>query len=197
MGMRIGAVALVLAVVAGLVSTRGEQVQVAGDVATDTAASLAESTVVAIADSQPEPAPAKKEPATTPPPSKPAAKKSVPLAPLVAPGRTEVGDGLYIEREGELVTVHFDTPETRTRRRDKFERVVRRTLPEVYGSAAEALLSTIPEGALVEPVDLVTEIAVQGVELDAGNGWKVALWPETRPGQDGPLVVSYRVAVTR
>lgn len=197
--MRVGAVALVLAVGAGLISTQGEQVQVAGEIASPSIDSAKAPTVVASADSVTAPTPAKKEPAAAPAATKVAAKKTTtkPLAPLVAPGRTDVGDGLYIEREGEIVTVHFDTPGTRTRRRDKFERVVRRTLPEVYGAAAEALLSSIPEGSLVEPVDLVTEIAEKGVELDVGDGWKVALWPETRPGQDGPLVVSYRVAVTR
>ncbi|MGI8843682.1 MAG: hypothetical protein ACR2HZ_08280 [Gemmatimonadaceae bacterium] len=122
-----------------------------------------------------------------------------PLAPLVAPGRTEMGDGVYIERAGQTVTVHFDTPTTRTRRRDKFESVVRRTLPEVYGSAAEAILSSIPEGTLVDPAIMVTDIAERGrgVRLDSGDGWKFSLWPETRPGEDGPLVVSYRVAVTQ
>jgi hypothetical protein len=110
-----------------------------------------------------------------------------------------MGDGLYIERAGETVTVHFDTPTTRTRRRDKFESVVRRTLPEVYGSAAEAILSSIPEGTLVDPAIMVTDIAERGrgVRLDSGDGWKFSLWPETRPGEDGPLVVSYRVAVTQ
>lgn len=196
--MRIGAVTLVVAVAAGLWSSQGEEVQVAGSLMSDSIAP--ESMIVALADTKP-PVVAPPKPVNSPPPKAPAKKVApkadVPLAPLVAPGRTEVGDGLYIEREGELVTVHFDTPQTRTRRRDKFERVVRRTLPEVYGSAAEAILSSIPEGALVDPVDLVTEIAERGLELDAGDGWKVELWPETRPGQDGPLVVSYRVAVTR
>jgi hypothetical protein len=199
-GMRVGAVALVVAVGAGLVSTRGGEVQVgAGMIAVADSALLAEPLVVATVDSQPvvRASTAEKQTVTAPRATAKPAKKPVPLAPLVALGRTDVGDGLYIERSEETVTVHFDTPETRTRRRDKFERVVRRTLPEIYGSAAEALLSSIPEGALVEPVDLVTEIAERGVELDAGNGWKVALWPETRPGEDGPLVVSYRVAVTR
>lgn len=190
-GMRVGTAALVIAVAAGLLSTRGDVVQGDGTVALADSAQITEPVVVSAVDSQR----ARKE--APPAPSSKPAKKTVPLAPLVAPGRTDVGDGLYIERAGETVTVHFDTPETRTRRRDKFERVVRRTLPEIYGSAAEALLSSIPVGSLVEPVDLVTEIAETGVELDVGNGWKVALWPETRPGQDGPLVVSYRVAVTR
>jgi hypothetical protein len=197
--MRVGVVALLVAVAAGLMSTRGEEVQaVDGSIAVADSALVAEPLVVAAVDTQRVAAetPSKQDAPRAQPAAKPA-KKPVPLAPLVGPGRTDVGDGLYIERAGETVTVHFDTPETRTRRRDKFERVVRRTLPEIYGSAAEALLSSIPEGTLVEPVDLVTEIAERGVELDAGNGWKVALWPETRPGEDGPLVVSYRVAVTR
>ena len=198
-GMRIGVVALVVAIGAGLLSTRGDEVHVgAGTIAPADSALTVDPMVVAAVDSaalrsKPEAKRSQDAPQRATRPQ----RKPAPLAPLVAPGRTDVGDGLYIERAGETVTVHFDTPETRTRRRDKFERVVRRTLPEIYGSAAEALLSSIPEGTLVEPADLVTEIAERGVELDAGDGWKFALWPETRPGQDGPLVVSYRVAVTR
>ena len=196
--MRVGTVALVVAVVAGVVSKRGDDVQPgAATIAAADSVPVAKPMIVAKLDSQAASGNTAASEATPAPTKAVQPGRKLPLAPLVGPGRTDVGDGLYIERAGETVTVHFDTPETRTRRRDKFERVVRRTLPEVYGSAAEALLSSIPEGALVEPVDLVTEIAERGVELDAGNGWKFALWPETRPGQDGPLVVSYRVAVTR
>lgn len=200
--MRAGVATLVVAVVAGIFAGRGSELQETAQAAleTDSAAGIQSLAAAEVPTSAPV-APAASPPPVASPSQKPAAhsmqKKHMPLEPLVGPGRTEVGDGLYIERAGETVTVHFDTPETRTRRRDKFERVVRRTLPEIYGSAAEALLSSIPEGRLVEPVDLVTEIAERGVELDAGDGWKVSLWPETRPGQDGPLVVSYRVAVTR
>jgi hypothetical protein len=204
MGMRVGAAVLVLGVAAGIVAGRGsselqETAQAALEIDSSSGVKpLAAAEVpppVAAAARAPEiPAARPQKPATKAPPK---ANADVPLEPLVALGRTEVGDGLYIERAGETVTVHFDTPGTRTRRRDKFERVVRRTLPEIYGSAAEVLLSSIPEGTLVDPVDLVTEIAERGVKLDAGDGWKVSLWPETRPGQDGPLVVSYRVAVTR
>jgi hypothetical protein len=197
--MRIGVVALVVAVAAGLLSTSGDDAQPSGAIAASDGAAITVPAVVASTDSLiVTKAPARPERAASVPPKVTASERTtIALAPVVGPGRTDVGDGLYIERAGDSVTVHFDTPETRTRRRDKFERVVRRTLPEVYGSAAEVLLSSIPEGTLVESADLVTEIAERGVELDAGDGWKFALWPETRPGQDGPLVVSYRVAITR
>jgi len=45
--------------------------------------------------------------------------------------------------------------------------------------------------------DLVSELTQQGVKLPPYDGWTVAVWPETRPGQDGPLVVSYRVTFIR
>jgi hypothetical protein len=213
LGMRVGSVALVVGIGAGIIAGRGSEIQESAEAALSVDSSTGIQQLAAAELPAPKtvsPPPARPErKAERPKPEQPAAEPptkastaavenaDVPLEPLVAPGRTEVGDGLYIERLGQTVTVHFDTPETRTRRRDKFERVVRRTLPEIYGSAAEALLSSIPQGSLVEPVDLVTEIAERGVKLDAGDGWKVSLWPETRPGTDGPLVVSYRVAVTR
>lgn len=211
-GMRAGTAALVVAIGAGIVAGRGSELQESAEAALiDSAAGIQQLAAAELPPPKPEQAPAAAAAPTTeapksapvkaasvPAPAASSAKAAdVPLEPLVAPGRTDMGDGLYVERAGQTVTVHFDTPQTRTRRRDKFERVVRRTLPEVYGSAAEVLLSSIPEGTLVEPVDLVTELAERGVKLDAGDGWKVSLWPETRPGSDGPLVVSYRVAVTR
>jgi hypothetical protein len=33
------------------------------------------------------------------------------------------------------------------------------------------------------------------VRLPARYGWAIRLWPGVRPGQDGPLVVTYRVSV--
>jgi hypothetical protein len=200
--MRAGSGALIVAVAVSIIAGRGSELRKTAEAALATDSSGGIPQLAAAEVPQPAPEKTSSRPAVQPPPVRKAAPKAAanpdaPLEPLIAPGRTEVGDGLYIERAGETVTVHFDTPGTRTRRRDKFERVVRRTLPEIYGSAAEALLSSIPEGMLVEPVDLVTEVAERGVKLDAGDGWKVSLWPETRPGQDGPLVVSYRVAVTR
>ena len=81
-------------------------------------------------------------------------------------------------------------PDTRTRRRDKFERVVRSTLPHVYGPGVEAMLAKIPVGELMPVGALPVDLATRGVRVPAGGGWLLAIWPETRPGRDGPLVVS-------
>lgn len=206
-GIRAGAGSLVVAIAVALVVSGSDELRDSTNPETSNPPSV--ETARREAASSPQNSPATSEPdaaggstslMAAEPPAPPSTKSaSRPLAPLVAPGRTEVGDGLYIERAGETVTVHFDTPTTRTRRRDKFESVVRRTLPEVYGSAAEAILSSIPEGTLVDPTIMVTDIAERGrgVRLDSGDGWKFSLWPETRQGEDGPLVVSYRVAVTQ
>jgi hypothetical protein len=118
-------------------------------------------------------------------------------APIVAEGRTELGDGLFATRAGDTVTVRFDTPDARTRRPEKFERVVRATLPRVYGMVADTILASVAEGALTGPGDLLTELPSQGVRLASASGWMVALWPETRPGAAGPLVVAYRATLTR
>lgn len=206
-GVRAGAAGLTLAVAVALAISSSDALRDSGDAEVDLspAAPVSELASVLVAPTGPASVAATLgrssgvTAATQRSTSAVAEPSSRPIAPLVAPGRTEVGDGLYIERAGETVTVHFDTPTTRTRRRDKFESVVRRTLPEVYGSAAEAILSNIPQGTLVDPAIMVTDIAERGrgVRLDSGDGWKFSLWPETRPGEDGPLVVSYRVAVTQ
>lgn len=124
-----------------------------------------------------------------------AAPAPAPVAPVIPVGRTELGEGLYAERTGDEVVVHFDTPATRTRRRDKFETIVRRTLPEVFGATAESLLANIPAGALSDGADLLTDIVASGVTLEGSEGLKVQLRPGTRPGQDGPLVVRYAVRI--
>lgn len=206
-GVRAGAAGLVIAITVAFVVSGSDALRDSGDLQTGNPPSLETASLVgadspqdSLVSAAPNPVRGSALLMAAEPPVPPAIKSTPrPLAPLVAPGRTEVGDGLYIERAGETVTVHFDTPTTRTRRRDKFESVVRRTLPEVYGSAAEAILSSIPEGTLVDPTIMVTDIAERGrgVRLDSGDGWKFSLWPETRPGEDGPLVVSYRVAVTQ
>lgn len=120
-----------------------------------------------------------------------------PLALVVPEGRTELSESLVVERGGDSVIVDFDTPATRTRRRDKFESVVRRTLPMVYGARVDSVLRAIPEGGIVGDADLLTELPNRGVHVKVAQGWTLDLWPETRPGQDGPLVVSYRARVTR
>jgi hypothetical protein len=94
------------------------------------------------------------------------------------------------------VTVHFDVADSRTRRPEKFEQVLRATLPLAYGSAAEALLGPIAPGALIGAVDLVTELPTRGLHLRASDGRALSIWPQTRPGRDGPLVIAYRATLT-
>jgi hypothetical protein len=120
-----------------------------------------------------------------------------PIAILVVEGRSDLPESLIAERGGDSVIVDFDTPATRTRRRDKFENVVRRTLPMVFGAPMDSVLRTIPVGEIVGAADLLDELPKRGVHLRVADGWTLDLWPETRPGQDGPLVVSYRARITR
>jgi hypothetical protein len=135
-------------------------------------------------------------PAPAPAPATPTVLQ--PPFPLVVPeGRSNLPDSLIAERGGDSVIVDFDTPATRTRRRDKFETVVRRTLPMVYGAHIDSVLRTIPDGEIAGSADLLHELPQRGVHLRVAQGWTLDLWPETRPGQDGPLVVSYRARVTR
>jgi hypothetical protein len=122
---------------------------------------------------------------------------SSPVAILVSEGRTDLTASLVAERAGDSVVVDFDTPATRTRRRDKFESVVRQTLPMVFGAPVDSVLRTIPDGGLVGAVDLLEELPKRGVHLQLAPGMTLDLWPETRLGQDGPLVVSYWARVTR
>jgi len=117
------------------------------------------------------------------------------MIPVVHEGRTDFDDGVFAERAGNNVIVHFDTPATRTRRRDKLEQIVRTTLPKIYGSAVDSALAKIPAGGLTNGRDPVSELPSHGMWVPLDKGWTLAVWPQTRPGQDGPLVVTYRVAV--
>jgi hypothetical protein len=83
----------------------------------------------------------------------------------------------------------------RTRIPAKFERLVRSTLPAVYGPSIDSVLSKIPEGGIARQGDLVSELPTRGVRIPVNAEWTIALYPETRPGQDGPLVIRYRVSV--
>jgi hypothetical protein len=120
-----------------------------------------------------------------------------PLKPIVAEGRTALRDGLVAIRTGDTVTVHFDTPLLRTRQKQKFEQLVRATLPAIYGAAVESVLATVAAGDLIRGADPTTAPLTHGVYLPLAAGWSLALWPETRPGRDGPLIVTYRTALTR
>ncbi len=120
-----------------------------------------------------------------------------PLQPVVAEGRTELQNGIYALRRGDTVTVHFDTPEARTRRPEKFEQIVRATLPAVHGAAAASILASIASGNLVGPAETITEPQAGGIALRGGDGRTLSVLPQTRPGRDGPLVVAYRVIPAR
>jgi hypothetical protein len=138
--------------------------------------------------------------AAAPAPAPPVATASTLAAapkPAIEQGRTDFEDDIYAVRSGSVITVHFDTDLLRTRRRDKFETVVRETLPAVYGAHADSMLASIPEGQLGRDGDLLTELPTQGIHLPASGGWAITVWPETRAGRDGPLVVGYRAAMAQ
>jgi hypothetical protein len=120
-----------------------------------------------------------------------------PLSIIVPAGRTDVADDVILERAGDSVVVDFDTDAARTRRRDKFDRIVRQTLPLVYGPRVEPVLAAIPAGTLANDGDLVTELPVRGIHLALSDGWMLDVFPETRPGRDGPLVVTYRTRLRK
>jgi hypothetical protein len=135
--------------------------------------------------------------ATAPAPVATPAPVPAPISPIVAEGRTDLSAGIFAVRAGDTVTVYFDTPDARTRRAEKFEQIVRSTLPLVHGAAADAVLGVVAPGGIVGTADLVNDLPTRGVHLRAADGRAISLWPETRPGRDGPLVVAYRAIQSR
>lgn len=131
--------------------------------------------------------------------AKPTAAVSTPrrreTEPSIPVGRTELVDGLFAVRSGDTVTVNFDTQAARTRRSDKFEYVVRETLPAVLGEAGRGALEQLGNRRLVEGGRLLAVIDSAPLQLPVGDGRVVVLTGGTRPGQDGPLVVTYRVVI--
>lgn len=117
------------------------------------------------------------------------------LAPVIGEGQTELPDGIVAVRGGDEVKVFFDKPLTRTRRPEKFETVVRATLPQIYGASADSALAAIPVGTLVPREGLLTDLPAQGLTIPVRDGVTLRVWPETRPGEEGPLVVRYRAKV--
>jgi hypothetical protein len=57
------------------------------------------------------------------------------------------------------------------------------------------VLTKIPDGGLSSQGDLLGELPTRGMRIPVGSEWMIRLFPETRAGQDGPLVVRYRVSV--
>jgi hypothetical protein len=117
------------------------------------------------------------------------------LAAAIGEGRTSLRDGVVAERRGDEVTVRFDTPLARTRRPEKFEAVLRATLPQIYGARVDSALIAMPVGTLVPADGLTTDLPAQGLYVPIPGGPTLRIWPETRPGENGPIVVRYRVLV--
>ena len=120
-----------------------------------------------------------------------------PVSPVVPQGRSSLPDSLLATRADSVITVSFDRTMIRTRNPWKFERLVRSTLPALYGPVADSALARIPEGGLVRQGDLINELPTRGMRIPVAPGWTFTLFPITRPGQDGPLVTQYRVSVVR
>jgi hypothetical protein len=133
-------------------------------------------------------------PATPPSGTAPVARV---VAPLVPVGRTALRDTMVADRAGDTVRVSFDLALSRTRRSDKFEAIVRSTLPQVYGAQADSALRALPAGAVARAGDLVTTLSERGFRIPLADGRTIAVWPETRAGRDGPLVVAYRAVGSR
>ncbi len=118
-----------------------------------------------------------------------------PFDAVIARGQSTLVGGAIAVRGDSEVVVTFDNQTMRTRRADKFEQVVRATLVSVYGAPMKEVLSSMPVGAIAEQGDLVSELPSRGVRIPLNGAWMLRLFPETRPGQDGPLVIRYRVRI--
>lgn len=116
---------------------------------------------------------------------------------VIPVGRTQLRDTMVAERAGDTVRVSFDLAMARTRRSDKFEAIVRSTLRQVFGTPIDSALRALPVGALARAGDLTTALTQQGFRIPLADGRTIAVWPETRPGRDGPLVVAYRAVASR
>lgn len=120
-----------------------------------------------------------------------------PIVPIIPVGRTALRDTMVAERAGDTVRVSFDLLLSRTRRPEKFEAIMRATLPQVYGAPVDSALRALPVGAVARAGDLVTTLPQRGFRIPLPSGRTIAVWPETRAGRDGPLVVAYRAVASR
>jgi hypothetical protein len=136
-------------------------------------------------------------PAASAGPGAPAVRAPVGPAPIIAEGRRELGDSMFAVRAGDSVTVYFDTETLRTRFDWKFEGVVRATLPLVFGDDARLALDSVPAGTLVRGGRLLEDLPTRGILLRMPGRGGIKVWPVTREGRDGPLVVAYRAASAR
>jgi hypothetical protein len=130
-------------------------------------------------------------------PAAPPTASAAPVVPVVPLGQSSLADSLLATRSDSVITVWFDRTMIRTRNPWKFERLVRATLPALYGPIADSALKRLPEGALARQGDLINELPTRGLRIPVAPGWTFSLYPITRPGQDGPLVTQYRVSLVR
>lgn len=122
---------------------------------------------------------------------------SVPvITPVLPSGQTVLPDSAVVTVSDSLVAVDFDEIMLRTRRPAKFENFVRTTLPLIYGSRAQQALDAIPDGGIASQGSLLTDLPRTGVRIPLDGGHVMMLWPETRPGRDGPLVIRFRITVS-
>jgi len=138
-------------------------------------------------DVQAEPA----APATATAPTIPAAP--APFAPTILRGETMLADSVVAIRSDSDVVVKFDRTMLRTRRPNKFEQLVRTTLESVYGAPGAAVIRKLPNGAITSQGDLINELPTRGIRIPVDSAWVIRVFPETRMGKDGPIVVRYRV----
>lgn len=125
-----------------------------------------------------------------------AASRAVPVIPVLPIGQSSLADGVTAIRTDGTVLVAFDTPLTRTRMPDKFERFVRATLPRIYGAVADSALVHVARGGIASSSqELLYVLPTRGVHIALRGGRNLALYPEIRPGDDGPLVIRYRVSI--
>ena len=163
--------------------------------AVESSAPAATDTSEAADETQPEPMASSAAPASGLP--TPVVVATASVAPIVPLGRTFLRDTMVADRSGDTVRVSFDLMLARTRRPDKFEGIVRSTLPQVYGALADSALRALPWGAVARAGDLVTTLPERGFHIPIAGGRTIAVWPETREGRDGPLVVGYRAVASR
>lgn len=139
-------------------------------------------------------------PNVVPQPQPPVAQQGItshpPFAPVIAAGQSTLADSATATRTDSVVVVSFDTPALRTRMPEKFEVFLRTTLRRVYGAAIDSSLAKIPQGGLVGQGNLLYDLPTRGIHIPVSPTWKLDVFPEIRPGQDGPLVVRYRASLS-
>ena len=139
--------------------------------------------------SAPQPAP------TSTAPSAPTASTTAAFAPTIQKGESTIAPDVVAVRSDSDVVVMFDKPMLRTRRPDKFELFLRSTLPAIYGAPAADAIGKIAAGNIAAQGELLTELPARGVRIPLNATSMIRVFPETRPGQDGPLVVRYRARI--